>query len=272
MEEETGGFAMSYWIVLLVSLLACAIGFHMYIWFFSVGYGLSIAAIGAALAIGFHGGMGLPEWLGCILLFVYGLRLGGYLLIRERKSVGYRKVLNPELERSSKMPFFAKLALWVSCGLLYTLMTIPLYFRLKNGVPADAMLWVGLAVMACGIALEATADLQKTAAKKKNSRRFVDSGLYRIVRCPNYLGELLLWLGMLLTGTTALRGPWQWILALLGFILIAWVMFSGARRLELRQDRNYGADPEYQQYVRTVPIIIPFIPLYSVKKYKFLVA
>ena len=54
--------------------------------------------------------------------------------------------------------------------------------------------------------------------------------------------------------------------------LIAWVMFSGARRLELRQDRNYGADPEYQKYVRTVPIIIPFIPLYSVKKYKFLVA
>ncbi len=47
---------------------------------------------------------------------------------------------------------------------------------------------------------------------------------------------------------------------------------SGARRLELRQDKNYGADPEYQEYVRKVPIIIPFIPLYSVKKFKFLVA
>ena len=76
---------------------------------------------------------------------------------------------------------------------------------------------------------------------------------------------------MLLTGTTALRGPLQWILALLGFILIVWVMFSGARRLELRQDKNYGADPEYQKYVRSVPILIPFIPLYSVAKYKFLV-
>jgi steroid 5-alpha reductase family enzyme len=77
---------------------------------------------------------------------------------------------------------------------------------------------------------------------------------------------------MLLTGTTALRGFWQWTLALLGFILIVWVMFSGARRLELRQDKNYGSDPEYQKYVRTVPILVPFIPLYSVKKYKFLVA
>ena len=263
---------MSYWTVLAVSLLACSVGFHMYIWFFSVGYGLAIAAIGVALAVGFHSQMTLPEWLTCILLFVYGLRLGGYLLMREMKSTTYRKVLNPELERSSKMSIPAKIALWVTCGVLYTLMTIPLYFRLKNGVPADAMLWIGLAVMTCGVVTEVVADQQKTAAKKRNSRRFVDTGLYRIVRCPNYLGELLLWLGMLLTGTTALRGPWQWILALLGFILIAWVMFSGARRLELRQDRNYGADPEYQKYVRTVPILIPFMPLYSVKTYRFLVA
>ena len=62
------------------------------------------------------------------------------------------------------------------------------------------------------------------------------------------------------------------MLAILGFVLITWVMFSGARRLEIRQEKNYGSDPAYQEYVRTVPIIIPFIPLYSVKKYKFLVA
>ena len=263
---------MNYWIILLVSLAACSVGFHMYIWFFSVGYGLSIAAIGAALAIGFHRSMALPEWLACILLFVYGLRLGGYLFIREMKSAAYWKVLSPEMERSRKMPIGAKLALWGTCGLLYTLMTIPLFFRLKNGAEPDAMLWIGLAVMVCGVLMEAAADLQKTAAKKKNSRRFVDSGLYRFVRCPNYFGELLLWLGMLLTGTTALKGVLQWVLAVLGFILITWVMFSGARRLELRQDKNYGADPEYQEYVRSVPIIIPFVPLYSVKKYKFLVA
>ena len=66
---------MSYWIVLLVSLLASSVGFHMYIWFFSVGYGLSIAAIGAALAVGFHARLALPEWIGCALLVAYGLRL-----------------------------------------------------------------------------------------------------------------------------------------------------------------------------------------------------
>ena len=263
---------MSIWIVLAVSLAAAIVGFHNYIWFFSVGYGLAIAAIGATLAIGFHGSIHLPELLACLLLMVYGLRLSGYLLIREFKSLAYKKILSPEIERSKRMPIGAKISLWLVCGLLYALMTCPLYFRLNNGIPVDPMLWVGLLVMACGVILEVIADLQKSAAKKINSHRFVDTGLYRFVRCPNYLGELLIWTGMLLTGTTALKGILQWMLAILGYLLIIWVMFSGARRLELRQDINYGDDPEYQQYIRTVPIILPFVPLYSVKKYKFLVA
>ena len=263
---------MSIWIVLAVSLAAAIVGFHNYIWFFSVGYGLAIAAIGVTLSIGFHGSIYLPELLACLLLVAYGLRLSGYLLIREFRSSAYKKILSPEIERSKRMPIGAKIALWLVCGLLYALMTCPLFFRLNNGIPADPMLWIGLLVMVCGVILEVIADLQKSAAKKINSRRFVDTGLYRFVRCPNYLGELLIWTGMLLTGTTALKGILQWILAILGYLLIVWVMFSGARRLELRQDRNYGDDPEYQQYIRTVPIILPFVPLYSVKKYKFLVA
>ena len=263
---------MSIWIVLAVSLAAAIVGFHNYIWFFSVGYGLAIAAIGVTLSIGFHGSIYLPELLACLLLVAYGLRLSGYLLIREFRSSAYKKILSPEIERSKRMPIGAKIALWLVCGLLYALMTCPLYFRLKNGISVDPMLWIGLLVMVCGVILEVVADLQKSAAKKINSRRFVDTGLYRFVRCPNYLGELLIWTGMLLSGTTALKGILQWTLAILGYLLIIWVMFSGARRLELRQDRNYGDDPEYQQYIRTVPIILPFVPLYSVKKYKFLVA
>lgn len=263
---------MSFWIVLLVSLAASSVGFHMYIWFFSVGYGLSIAVIGATLLIGFRNSLTPGTMAACLLFVIYGLRLGGYLLIREIRSANYRKVINPEIDRSKRMPIVAKVSLWVVCGILYFLMTSPIYFRLNNSCADDAMLWVGIGLMICGILLELAADMQKTAAKKNNSRRFVDTGLYRLVRCPNYLGELTLWLGVLLTGTTALQGAVQWIVALLGFLLIVWVMFSGARRLELRQDRNYGDDPEYQDYVRTVPIILPFVPLYSVKKYKFLVA
>ena len=120
--------------------------------------------------------------------------------------------------------------------------------------------------MVLGFVLEAAADLQKTLAKCENPRRFVSSGLYSFVRCPNYLGELVFWTGVLVSGLGALRGVVQWACAIVGFLLIVWIMFSGARRLEIRQDRNYGDDPDYQRYCKSVPILLPFVPLYSVKK------
>ena len=126
--------------------------------------------------------------------------------------------------------------------------------------------------MALGIIIESVADIQKNNSKKKNPKRFCDTGLYKLVRCPNYLGEMIFWTGVLVSGVNILTGVGQWILALVGYIGIIFVMFSGARRLELRQNKNYGNDPEYQKYVKTVPIMVPFIPLYSVAKYKFLVA
>lgn len=118
--------------------------------------------------------------------------------------------------------------------------------------------------MLSGIVLESAADLQKSAQKKVNPNRFCDKGLYSFVRCPNYLGEVLTWTGVLISDLTALEGPFQWIFAPAGYAGIVYVMFGGARRLELRQNRNYGKDPEYQAYVKKTPILLPFIPLYSV--------
>ena len=263
---------MSYWVLLAFSLVFSEVGFYMYIYFFSLGYGLAVAALGAVLAVGFRHSLGVVELLVCLLLVAYGLRLAGYLLVREIRSAAYRKVLSPEMERSRRMALGPKLAIWVSCALLYTLEVIPVYFRLQNGTAPDTLLSVGFGVMAFGLLLETAADIQKTLAKRKAPYRFVDTGLYRIVRCPNYLGELIFWLGVLLSGLSALEGAVQWVLAVLGYVCLIYIMFSGARRLEIRQDGNYGEDPAYQEYCRTVPILLPLIPLYSVKKYRILVA
>jgi hypothetical protein len=94
---------------------------------------------------------------------------------------------------------------------------------------------------------------------------------YIKVRFPEMQGDVFRLGAAVISGIGTVTG-WQWALVALGYLLIAYVMFSGARRLEIRQNKNYGADPEYQQYVKTVPILAPFVPLYSVEKYKWLVA
>jgi steroid 5-alpha reductase family enzyme len=176
-----------------------------------------------------------------------------------------------EIKDGKTVPFGVKIAIWVTCALLYVTQISGVFYRLANGAADNAFVFIGAAVMIFGVSLETAADIQKNNAKKVNPRRFVDTGLYRIVRCPNYLGEMIFWTGVLISGIGAVSG-WQWIVVAIGYIGIIFVMFSGARRLEIRQDKNYGNDPEYQKYVTTVPILLPFIPLYSVKKHKWLVA
>ena len=113
--------------------------------------------------------------------------------------------------------------------------------------------------------------MNKSHFKKKNPDKLCKVGLFKIVRCPNYLGEMLIWTGFLLVAVSSLCTVAQWIVALLGYIGIIFVMFSGARRREEQHEKRYGKDPEYQVYAKTVPILLPFVPLYSLKKYKFLV-
>ena len=260
---------MKFLALFLIAALISASGFKKFVWFLSLGYGFSMAAIGAALIVMHWGAADAASLVLCLLLVVYGVRLGSYLVYRELRNAEYNRVLNAA-GGSATYPVPLLIVIWLTCALLYACEASPVLWRLSAGVGVDAFGVAGAVIATCGVALEAAADLQKNAAKKVNPRRFVDTGLFSFVRCPNYLGEILTWTGMLVSGLGAMQAPCQWAAALFGWIGIVYVMFGGARRLEIRQNKNYGADAEYQAYVRRVPIILPFVPLYSVEKYTWL--
>lgn len=277
-------FGMGFLILMVIALVVSSVGFYKYVYFISLGYGFSIAVMGVALFIMHMDVIGVGTLIMCLLFLVYGCRLGGYLLIREIKSASYRSTMKKEIKDGSTMKMVAKISIWVSCALLYALQISPLLFRLmaekrllSSNNPdvivgnTDVVTIVGAAIMALGIILESAADFQKSEAKKLNPTRFCDTGLYKIVRCPNYLGEVLFWTGVFVSGVNIYASAWQWIAAAFGYICIVYIMFGGARRLELRQNRNYGDNPEYQAYVKKTPILLPLVPLYSVAKYKWLV-
>lgn len=265
-------FPVNFWLLFAAAMVISSIGFKNYVWFISLGYGFSIAGEGLLMLLLYGQDLGLGTIICCVLFIIYGCRLGGYLAYRELKSSSYKKNMTGEIKDGKTVPFGVKIAIWVTCAVLYVTQVSAVFYRLHNGSGSNVWAYVGAAVMVLGIVLESAADIQKNKAKKVNPRRFVDTGLYRIVRCPNYLGEMIFWTGVLLTAFGAVSGVGQWIVVLVGYVGIIFVMFSGARRLEIRQDKNYGSDPEYQKYVTTVPILLPFIPLYSVKKHKWLVA
>ena len=267
---------MSYLYTLLaISFLVSAVGWIYFIYFFSIGYGLSISALAVATAVIFHNTMTLPIAILCGVLFVYGIRLTLYLLLRERKSASYKKILY-QPDNTTKKPVFVMTMIWVSCALLYIGQMSPATFYLFNlgegAAVSEVWAWIGAVIAAVGVVIEMVADAQKSRAKKINANRFVDTGLYRLVRCPNYFGEVLMWTGSFVICFGACCTLWQWVIALLGYVGIVYVMFSGARRLELRQTEVYGNIPEFQAYIKRTPLLIPFLPLYSLEKYPWLKA
>ena len=265
---------MTYLLILLaLSFAVSALGWIYFIYFFSIGYGFAISALSVATIIIFHDVISLPIAILAGVLFIYGIRLGLFLLLREKKSASYKHILY-QPENTTKKPAFVMWMIWISCALLYVGQISPATFYLynfENGAAVNEVwAWIGAVVAAAGVLIEMIADAQKSAAKKVNPRRYVDTGLYRIVRCPNYFGEVLMWTGSFIICIGACCTLWQWIIAAFGYIGIVYVMFSGARRLELRQNETYGKDPEFQAYIRKTPIIIPLIPIYSVAKHTWL--
>lgn len=263
---------LMFLIIFEVAMLVSSIGFKKYVWFISLGYGFSVMAIGGVLLGAYWNSLTIGTVLACVFLIVYGVRLGGYLAFREIKTKTYNEKMKNEIKSGTSMKFFVKCLIWISAAILYACQTSPILFRLAYHSGTDVWLIVGISIAFVGFVIEAAADIQKSKAKKKNPRRFVDKGLYRIVRCPNYFGELLIWTGIFVSGLNIYRGVFQWVCVIIGYLGIIYVMFSGARRLEERQNRSYGNDPEYQAYYKKTPIMLPLIPLYSVVKWKWLVA
>lgn len=264
---------MGFFIIFLVALAVCSVGFKRYIWFISIGYGFSVAAIGVALLVmfGVQGRLHVIPVIMASLAIVYGLRLGGYLLIREYRSASYHDVMQDAIENGSRVKAPLKIVTWLACALLYACEVSPILFRLDNNAANDVVGIVGASIMGAGIVLESFSDFTKNRFKQRHPHGFCNVGPFKLVRCPNYLGEVLTWTGVFVSGVTIYDGAWQWIAAIGGYLCIVWIMFGGARRLELRQNKEYGDDPAYQHYAKHTPILIPFIPLYSVANAKWLI-
>ena len=109
-------------------------------------------------------------------------------------------------------------------------------------------------------------NIPQGSQKKENPGMVATKGLYRMVRCPNYLGELTFWTGIFIGSWGALNHWGQWVMAVLAWISIIIIMFNGAQRLEKRQMKRYAGNAEYKAYADTTPIIIPFLPIYHLNK------
>ena len=261
-------------ILLAVCAVACSVGFYKFVYFLSIGYGFAVAGGGIAILImALVSPTDAPIWIRLIqaaLFLAYGIRLSGFLLVRELKNITFKKtdVAKDTLAKNGekKMPIFVLATIWIVVAALYVTQVSPMLFRYVNGSVDIIFPIIGFVISIGGLILEAIADEQKSQQKKERPDMVATKGLYKMCRCPNYLGEIIFWTGVFISGITAYQTPGQWIMAVIAYVAIVYIMFNGAQRLEKRQMARYGANEEYNTYANKTPIIIPLLPIYHLNK------
>jgi steroid 5-alpha reductase family enzyme len=255
-------------VLLAAALIVSAIGFYRTVLFISVGYAFSITAMTVITVIAYNTSLNWVSLLQNILLFLWSVRLGVYLIRREvLPSFSGQRQRNAE--QSAQATRKDQFLIWISVSMLYVAMFSPSLFRLASPIEPMPMATIaqllGLVIMAGGLILEAVADQQKSNFKAKFPKSFCNVGLYRWMRCPNYLGEILFWLGNWVITVPFYASALQWVLSFVGLVCIVLIMLGSTKRLERSQGERYGSLPEYQDYISTVPVLLPFIPIYTLK-------
>jgi len=236
---------------------------------FSVGYGVSVAAMALALLSSFDISCSTltssaPAFL-AVTTVIYGLRLAFYLLLREFSVDSKRK----QVKSFDKMPRLQRTPLALSVSLLYAFMTSPALFALrglvKTGTALEKVQLVSTGVSVFGMVLESIADQQKYEAKRKSKEgedKFVGptTWSYKLVRHPNYLGEILFWVGLFGAGSVSFqKSIVAWLCGSLGLASILSIMFGASGRLDTKQQEKYGGQRKYEEWKDSVKYsVIPF--------------
>jgi steroid 5-alpha reductase family enzyme len=189
------------------------------------------------------------------LVIIWAARLGTFLFSRVKKAGKDDRFdeIKPSFIRFLNV--WTIQGLWVTFTLIAALITITTTTR--KGLDLFAL--IGFLVWVLGFTIEVMADYQKSRfnADPANKGKFIQTGLWSRSRHPNYFGEIVLWIGIMIIALPVLQG-WQWV-ALISpiFVTLLLTRVSGVPLLEKKADQKWGNQADYEAYKKRTPVLIP---------------
>lgn len=219
-----------------------------------ISYAVTFAVVALAAYIRSEQDFGHVVLLLAVLL--WALRLGGFLLIRINK-MGKDSRFDGMREK-----FWSFIKFWLLQGVsVFVVLIASILFWDVNETTITALSWLGLVVFISGLAIEATADLQKFRFRfsgKKKKQEWIDEGVWRMSRHPNYLGEMMVWTGLYIFAVSSLSGASVYVALISPLYIISLLLFvSGVPLLEKSADKKWGSNKAYQEYKKQVPVVVP---------------
>ncbi|MGL4768999.1 MAG: DUF1295 domain-containing protein [Mycoplasmoidaceae bacterium] len=270
---------MDYLNIIYILLISLGINYFFFIfaWIFKsdvftdLTYALSFISINLIFFV-WHRNFNYMHILIYILINIWAIRLGRYLFLRIIKmKVDHRfdKMRNSFIKFSLFWTLQA-ISVWIIITPCTMFLTIP-----GKILDHSSYGWVAIFIFLIGIfalIFETIADIQSNnfynkMKSKKPDCSFLNTGLWKASRHPNYFGEIVFWYSMTLTTIvyTLINSQKQIyyinILFLISPIYLNFILVyvSGIRMSELRWINCYQTNKEFKDYIHKTSALIPFL-------------
>ncbi|MBD3282195.1 MAG: DUF1295 domain-containing protein [Candidatus Portnoybacteria bacterium] len=222
--------------------------------FTDLAYALTFVILGS-LMLGLNN-IFLGKIIVFLMIFLWAARLGVYLFIRINKIKRDKRFDNI---RNNFVKFGS---FWLLQGVsVWVIMLSSLIYFSLDSIIINMISWIGFIVWLIGLIVESISDYQKFKFVNNSSNRgkWIDEGLWKYSRHPNYFGEILIWIGIYLFVLPSLSDINIWIgLVSPVYIIILLLFVSGIPKAEEAADKRWGDNEKYLKYKKRTSILIPF--------------
>lgn len=213
-----------------------------------------VAVVYTSWTIMTRGHLSLVPLLTVVLALVWGIRLTGFVVWRNRRLGGRTSTYGRRYPRQPGLALRLLLNISLVQILSVFIVSLPFLFIQQQGSTITPLVVVGVIVWGVGAVLETIADQQLFSFKAEpaNHGLRLMTGVWGISRHPNYFGEALVWWGFFFF---ALATPFGWM-AVLSPVLMTTVMGMTAF-----SDRGVlGQTAETDRYRQSVSAFLPWFP------------
>jgi len=187
----------------------------------------------------------------------WAVRLGTFLVARVFRTGGDSRFDDAKTNPLKFLVYWSMQGVWVFVTALPMLLVQTQ--GIKSGWTCTDVL--GFMLWTVGFMVESTADLQKWRFRQipSNKGKFIQTGLWKYSRHPNYFGEMVLWFGIWMSSISSLpnRGLNGIALASPLFVTFLLCKVSGVPLLEEAADAKWGNLRGYQEYKQGTRLLLP---------------
>ncbi len=190
-----------------------------------------------------------------LIVSIWSTRLAIYLFIRIIKT-GKDKRFDGIRENFFKFGSF-----WLLQAISIFIILLPTSIILNKDISMEfnSISLIGALISIFGIIIESIADQQKFKFKNipENKDNFIKTGIWKYSRHPNYLGEIMMWVGVCIYCIYYLNNVD--LIAVISpiYISILLIFLSGIPTIEKKYDIRYKDNEEYQKYKKNTGLLLP---------------